>query len=96
MYTAQQAREDVNKYEAHVREETLENLLKHTHNSIALEIFEAEIESLASKGHTKLFINRYNYSELYDLIQETDIKTILKFLGYSIDSEYGTSYSIKW
>lgn len=96
MYTAEQAREDVKKYEARVKEETLENLLSKQDNEIALQIFEAEIESMASKGNTKLFINRYNHSELYDLIQETEIKTILKFMGYSIDSDYGTSYSIKW
>lgn len=95
MYTAQQAREDVKKYEAHIKLETLENLLSKEDNSIALQIFEAEIESLASKGQTALVINK-STGELFDLINDTDIKTILKFMGYSIDSHYGESYIIKW
>ena len=60
MYTAEQAREDVKKYEDTVRITTLENLLNKQDSEIALSIFEAEIESMASKGNTALFINNDN------------------------------------
>ena len=94
MYTAAQAREDVKKYEAHIRLETLDNLLAKEDNNIALQIFESEIESKASKGCTALIASKG--SELYDLIETTDIKTILKFLGYNIESQYGDKYIITW
>ena len=95
MYTAKQAREDVAKYEDEVRINTLENLLNKQDNEIALQIFEAEIESLASKGNTALFINKDNKQELYNLLETTDIKIILKFLGYKItvNNKY---YTISW
>jgi hypothetical protein len=96
MYTAAQAREDVKKYEDTVRITTLENLLNNQDNEIALSIFEAEIESMASKGNTALFINNNdNKPELYNLLETTDIKTILKFLGYkiTINNKY---YTITW
>lgn len=94
MYTAAQAREDVKKYETHIRLETLDNLLAKEDNVIALQIFEPEIENQASKGCTVLIASKG--SELYDLIETTDIKTILKFLGYNIESQYGDKYIIKW
>ena len=95
MYTAEQARADVKKYEDEVRINTLENLLNKQDNEIALSIFEAEIESMASKGNTALFINNDNKQELYNLLETTDIKTILKFLGYkfTINNKY---YTITW
>lgn len=40
MYTAAQAREDVKKYETHIRLETIDNLLAKENNVIALQIFE--------------------------------------------------------
>lgn len=95
MYTAEQAREDVKKYEEEVRMNTLENLLTNQDNEIALQIFEAEIMSAAFKGNTALFINNDNKQELYNLLETTDIKTILKFLGYKItvNNKY---YTITW
>lgn len=95
MYTAEQARADVKKYEDEVRINTLENLLNKQDNEIALSIFEAEIESMASKGNTALFINNDNKQELYNLLETTDIKTILKYLGYSIEVNY-RYYKITW
>lgn len=95
MYTAKQARDTVAKYEEAVKQNTLENLLNKQDNEIALQIFEAEIESMASKGNTALFINNDNKQELYNLLETTDIKTILKFLGYkiTINNKY---YTITW
>lgn len=92
MYTARQARDAVTKYEDEVRQKTIENLLNNEDNNIALQIFEAEIESIASKGYTALIINNYNKPELYNLLVTTDIITILKFLGYkiSINNKYHT------
>ena len=95
MYTAEQAREDVKKYEDEVKKSTLENLLNNEDNNIALQIFEAEIESMASKGNTALFINNDNKQELYNLLETTDIKTILKFLGYKITIN-NKHYTITW
>ena len=94
MYTASQAREDVKKYETYIRQETLDNLLSKTDNDIALQMFEPEIESRASKGCSALIVSKG--SELYELIETTDIKTILKFLGYKIESQYGDKYIITW
>lgn len=95
MYTAEQARNDVKKYEDEVKLTTLENLLSKQDNEIALQIFEAEIESMSSKGNTALFINNDNKQELYNLLETTDIKTILNFLGYkiTINNKY---YTITW
>lgn len=95
MYTAEQAREDVKKYEDKVRITTLENLLNKQDNEIALSIFEAEIESMASNGNTGISINKNNKQELYNLLETTDIKTILKFLGYKIITNY-KDYIITW
>ena len=94
MYTASQAREDVKKFEINTKQLTLENLLTKEDNNIALQIFESEIESRASKGCTALIASKG--SELYDLIEATDIKTILKFLEYNIVSQYGDKYIINW
>ena len=94
MYTAEQARADVKKYEDEVRINTLENLLNKQDNEIALSIFEAEIESLASKGYTTLVINHLR-PELFKLCETTDIKNILKYLGYSIEVNY-RYYKITW
>ena len=94
MYTAKQAREDVTKYEDEVRINTLENLLKKQDNEIALQIFESEIESLANKGYTTLLINHLK-PELFKLCETTDIKNILKYLGYSIEINY-RYYKITW
>ena len=95
MYTARQAREAVTKYEDEVRQKTLKNLLNNEDNNIALQIFEAEIESMASKGNTALIFNNDNKPELYNLLETTDIITILNFLGYkiSINNKY---YTITW
>lgn len=92
MYTARQARDAVTKYEDEVRQKTIENLLNNEDNNIALQIFEDEIASIASKGNTTLFINNDNKPELYNLLETTDIITILKFLGYkiSINNKYHT------
>lgn len=95
MYTAEQAREDVKKYEDNVRINTLENLLNKQDNEIALQIFEAEIESMASKGNTAIFINNDYKPELYNLLETTNIKTILKFLGYKITIN-NKHYTITW
>jgi uncharacterized protein YvpB len=94
MYTAKQAREDVTKYEDEVRINTLENLLKKQDNEIALQIFEAEIESLANKGYTTLLINHLK-PELFKLCETTDINLILKYMGYSIETNY-KFYKITW
>lgn len=94
MYTAKQAREDVKKYEDNVKLTTLENLLSKQNNEIALQIFEAEIESLASKGYTTLLINHLK-PELFKLCETTDINTILKYMGYSIEINY-KYYKITW
>lgn len=95
MYTAQQAREDVNKYEVHVREETLENLLKKDNNKIALEIYEAEIEYLATKGCSTLLVNNTK-PDLFDLVNTSDIRTILKFMGYKVETAYDNYVKISW
>ena len=74
------------KYEDEVKLTTLENLLSKQDNEIALQIFEAEIESLASKGYTTLLINHLK-PELFKLCETTDINTILKYIednGYEI------------
>ena len=94
MYTAEQAREDVKKYEDKVKISTLENLLSKQDNEIALQIFEAEILSLASKGYTTLLINHLK-PELFNLCETTDIKNILKYMGYSIEVNY-KYYKITW
>ena len=94
MYTAEQARNDVKKYEDEVKLTTLENLLSKQDNEIALQLFEAEIESLASKGYTTLVINHLR-PELFKLCETTDIKNILKYLGYSIEINY-RYYKITW
>ena len=95
MYTAAQARETVKEYETHVKEKTLENLLVKEENQLALQLFENEIYNMASKGNTMLLINDEN-NELFKAFQSTDIKTILRFLGYSIDTVYGDYFKIKW
>ena len=94
MYTAKQAREDVKKYEDKEKLNTLENLLHKQDNEIALQIFEAEIESLASKGYSTLLINHLK-PELFKLCETTDINTILKYMGYSIEINY-KYYKITW
>lgn len=94
MYTAKQARDTVVKYEEAVRQKTLENLLNKEDNSIALQIFEAEIESLANKGSTTLLINHLK-PELLKLCETTDINLILKYMGYSIETNY-KYYKITW
>lgn len=94
MYTAEQARNDVKKYEDEVKLTTLENLLSKQDNEIALQLFEAEIESLANKGCTTLVINHLR-PELFKLCETTDIKNILKYLGYSIEVSY-RYYKITW
>ena len=50
---------------------------------------------MASKGNTALFINKDNKPELYDLLEMSDIKTILKFLGYKITIN-NKHYTITW
>lgn len=94
MYTAEQARNDVKKYEDEVKLTTLENLLSKQNNEIALQIFEAEIESLANKGYITLLINHLK-PELFKLCETTDINNILKYLGYSIEVNY-KYYKITW
>ena len=94
MYTAEQARNDVKKYEDEVKLTTLENLLSKQDNERALQLFEAEIESLANKGYTTLLINHLK-PELFKLCETTDINTILKYMGYSIEINY-KYYKITW
>ena len=72
----------------------MENLLSKQDNEIALQLFEAEIESLANKGYTTLVINHLR-PELFKLCETTDIKNILKYLGYSIEVSY-RYYKITW
>lgn len=99
MYTANQAREDVKKYEARIKEQTLEKLLEKEENANALQIFETKIFSLASEGNTKLVFT-HREQELFKLFKKTDIKLILKYLGYSIkvEEEYGSlkEFTISW
>lgn len=95
MYTARQAREAVTKYEDDVRQKTLENLLKKENNREALKAFEETICNLAETGNTMLFISQVYSKELYEYAQHTDIITILKFLDYSISTDYNY-YEIKW
>lgn len=94
MYTAKQARDTVVKYEEAAKQKTLENLLNKEDNSIALQIFETEIESLASKGSSILLINHLK-PDLFKLFETTDIKNILKYLGYNIETNY-KYYKITW
>ncbi len=95
MYTARQAREAVTKYEDDVRQKTLENLLKKENNQEALKAFEEVICKLAEAGNTMLFISKVYSNELFEYTQHTDIITILKFLDYSISTDYNY-YEIKW
>lgn len=95
MYTAKQAREAVTKYEDDVRQKTLENLLKKENNQKALMAFEEAICNLAETGNTMLFISKVYSNELFEYTQHTDIITILKFLDYSISTDYNY-YEIKW
>lgn len=95
MYTARQAREAVTKYEDDVRQKTLENLLKKENNREALKVFEETICNLAETGNSMLFISKVYSKELYEYAQHTDIITILKFLDYSISTDYNY-YEIKW
>lgn len=95
MYTARQAREAVTKYEDDVRQKTLENLLKKKNNQEALKAFEDVICNLAETGNTMLFISQVYSKELFEYAQHTDIITILKFLDYSISTDYNY-YEIQW
>ena len=94
MYTAEQARNEVKKYEENVKQKTLENLLENPENQVALEIIENEIYNLASKGNTQLTI--YKKDNIYNLFKTTDISLILRYLGYSISSDYANWYKINW
>ena len=94
MLTAIDARQKAKKFEEEQKSLILENLMENVDNKIALEIFEEEIDSLATKGNSILYINETK-KELLNLIETTDIKTILKFLGYLIIKE-DNIYKIMW
>lgn len=94
MYTAEQARNEVKLYEEKLKQQTLENLLENPENQAALEIFEDEIFKLASIGNTQLPIHKED--NLFKLFKNTDISLILRYLGYSISSDYANWYKICW
>lgn len=99
MYTAEDARNSVIKFEIDTKQKTIDNLMDKVINEIAYDIIIEEIKTRAMKGETKMFISQIN-EELMSLFIETDIKTILRFLGYDIKTDVVNnkpiSFIISW
>ena len=92
MFTAEDARNAVAKYEKETKQRTLENLLKIEKNSEALVVVEKAIYEKAANGFTQLKIKcslpgEEYISDLEKYLKETEIKTILKYLGYNITTK---------
>lgn len=82
MYTAEDARNSVIKYEIVTKQKTIDNLMDNVDNKIAYDIIIEEIRTRAMKGETKMLI--LPGTEAMSLFNDTEIKTILRFLGYDI------------
>ena len=99
MYTAEDARNSVIKFEIDTKQKTIDNLMDNIDNKIAYDIIIEEIKTRAMKGETKMFISQIN-EELMSLFIKTDIKTILRFLGYDIKTDVVNnkpiSFIISW
>lgn len=83
MYTAEDARNSVIKYEIVTKQKTIDNLMDNVDNKIAYDIIIEEIRTRAMKGETKMLILSKD-TEAMSLFNDTEIKTILRFLGYDI------------
>lgn len=99
MYTAEDARNSVIKHEIVTRQKTIDNLMANADNKIAYDIIIEEIRTIAMRGETKMVILPKD-TEAMSLFNDTDIKTILKFLGYDIKTNVinnkPESYLISW
>jgi hypothetical protein len=109
MFTAEDARKAVIQYEEYVKQSTLTNLVNTGNNPEALTVYENAIYEKANKGHTNLTVklvrgNQYS-NDLEKYLVNSDIRTILKYLGYKVSSNdvrtsaYDTeidSYTISW
>jgi hypothetical protein len=99
MYTAEDARNSVIKYEIITRQKTIDNLMDNDDNKIAYDIIIEEIKTHAMKGETKMLILPKDIEEM-SLFNDTEIKTILRFLGYDIKTNMVNnkpeSYLISW
>lgn len=85
MYTAEDARNSVIKYEIVTKQKTIDNLMDNVDNKIAYDIIIEEIRTRAMKGETKMLI--LSGTEAMSLFNDTEIKTILRFLGYDIKTD---------
>lgn len=85
MYTAEDARNSVIKYEIVTKQKTIDNLMDNVDNKIAYDIIIEEIRTRAMKGETKMLI--LPGTEEMSLFNDTEIKTILRFLGYDIKTD---------
>ena len=70
------------KYEIVTKQKTIDNLMDNVDNKIAYDIIIEEIRTRAMKGETKMLI--LPGTEAMSLFNDTEIKTILRFLGYDI------------
>ena len=98
MYTAEDARNSVIKYEIVTKQKTIDNLMDNVDNKIAYDIIIEEIRTRAMKGETKMLI--LSGTEEMSLFNDTEIKTILRFLGYDIKTDVVNnkpiSFIISW
>ena len=98
MYTAEDARNSVIKYEIVAKQKTIDNLMDNVDNKIAYDIIIEEIRTRAMKGETKMLI--LSGTEAMSLFNDTEIKTILRFLGYdiktSVVNNIPISHIISW
>ena len=85
MYTAEDARNSVIKYEIVTKQKTIDNLMDNVDNKLAYDIIIEEIRTRAMKGETKMLI--LSGTEAMSLFNDTEIKTILRFLGYDIKTD---------
>ena len=89
MFTAEDARNAVIEYEEYSRNCILTNLVNQEENAKALVAFETAIREKAANGFTQLKVKcslpgEEYISDLEKYLKETEIKTILKYLGYNI------------
>ena len=98
MYTAEDARNSVIKYEIVTKQKTIDNLMDNVDNKLAYDIIIEEIRTRAMKGETKMLI--LSGTEAMSLFNDTEIKTILRFLGYDIKTDVvnniPVSHIISW
>ena len=85
MYPAEDARNSVIKYEIVTKQKTIDNLMDNVDNKLAYDIIIEEIRTRAMKGETKMLI--LSGTEEMSLFNDTEIKTILRFLGYDIKTD---------